>query len=558
MKVFSTASIVGQAFRNATRVREIIRVLAVHGFADLLHRMGLRRFLPSKFSADERYSHLPIAERLRLSFEQLGPTFVKLGQLLASRPDVFPVEFIQSFEKLQDRVATIDASEIKRQIEHQLKKNPNEIFETFDDTPLAAASISQVHAATLKTGEKVAIKVQRPGIQQIVTTDVSILKGLAILLEKYLPETRIFNPTGIVDEFFRTISYELDFRIEANNIRRIRNNLADFSKVAIPRVYGAFSTGRVLVLERFEGIRVSDAEGILEHNIDVSEIVDTGCEVFFHMVMIDGCFHGDFHAGNLFIMPDGRLALIDFGIVGRLSRRSRESVTTMFVALMDEDYEALAAEYGHLSQTEGNADLGALQKDLMDLISPYIGMSLGEVDIGTVLLKSTAVAAKHKLRVPKELMLLFKAIGMLESLGNQLDPHFDLLTTGTRLARQSIAARYSKERVLKDMVVVGRDLQYLAETTPRLIKRYLRKWSQQGFAFETTSKDVQRLSQSISHWNRTALQATLGIVLTAIGLTFVIMEKEPILWGTSITGLVFISLALGSLVIALWQKREKI
>ncbi len=300
MKVISTATTISQAFKNAGRVTEILTVFGRHGYADLIHRMKLTRFLRAKTAEKPRFQQLPPAERLRHAFEELGPTFVKLGQLLASRPDLIPDNFIQEFEKLQDDVPGVPFSEIKALIESELKSPLHEVFSSFDETPIAAASIAQVHGATLKSGELVAVKVQRPGIERTIQNDFSILRGLAILLERYIPESKPINPCGLVEEFVRTILYELDFRVEANNIRRIKKNMAAFPRVSVPQVYVSASTNRVLVLERFSGVRFSDREAIIAKGINPLEIVEIGAHAFFHMVMHDGIFHGDLHAGNLF------------------------------------------------------------------------------------------------------------------------------------------------------------------------------------------------------------------------------------------------------------------
>lgn len=556
MRVIATATTITQAFKNAGRVREILGVLGKHGFAEILHRMKLTRFLPTRYSERPRFQHLPPQERLRMSFEELGPTFVKLGQLMATRPDLIPEAYVEEFEKLQDKVPGVSFTQIREAIEKELKTSMSSVFAEFDEVPIAAASIAQVHRATLVSGERVAVKVQRPDIEKQIVNDVSILRGLAILLEKYIPESKVLNPTGLVEEFFRTILWELDFRVEANNIRRIKRNLAELEKISIPEVYTRFSTERLLALQLFEGIRFSDREAIIAAGIDPVEIVKLGTDAFFHMVMKDGLFHGDLHAGNLFVMKDSRIGIIDFGIVGRLTRRVRDSIIIMFTAIVDEDFDTLASEYVSLCQSTGMTDVGLLQKDLMDSISPYIGMALGEVNIGKVLLRSTSVATKHNLQVPRELMLLFRAILTIEALGKKLDPNFDLLPAGIRLARQTISNRYSKERVMHDLILVGRDVQRLMEITPRLMKRYLHHWEQNHFAFEVRNKDTRALASVIRQSSQTALLCVLCIGMFSVGVTLLFMDRAPQVFGISLFALIALAFATIPLIYRLWYVRR--
>lgn len=557
MKVLSTAANISQAFKNAGRVSEILGVLVKHGFADLIHRMGLSHFLPAKYSENERFKELPVAMRLRLSFEELGPTFVKLGQLLAGRPDLIPPQFIEEFERLQDDVAGLPFAAIKKQVESELKRPLDEVFASFEEIPMAAASIGQVHGAVLKTGERVAVKVQRPGIERLIQNDISILRGVAQLMEKYIPEARTINPTGLVEEFFKSILYETDFRVESNNMRRIRKNLEVYPGVAVPHVYPDFSSKGVLVLERFEGVRFSEREKIKELGINPLSIVELGAEVFFHMVMNDGVFHGDLHAGNLFILPDGKIGFIDFGIVGRLSRRVQDSIITMFIAIIDEDFETLAYEYTNLCQTTGETDIGELQKDLMDVISPYMGMPLGEVNVGRLLLQSTSIAVRHNLRVPRELMMLFKAIFTIEALGKKLEPNFDMLQVGTKLARKILTTRYSRERVQADIMMLARDLKGVFEVTPRLARRFLKTWSQNGFAFEVRDRHTAELAKASRVASFTAATCTMAAGLFATSIALLISDRGPFLFGHPVWGEVCFLGAMTLLGHLLWRMRKE-
>ncbi len=548
MKFFSTATQITQAFKNAGRVREILGVLVSHGFADLVHRMKLSRFLPTRYTEIPRLQQVPFAERLRRSFEELGPTFVKLGQLLATRPDLIPEPVVEELQKLQDAVVGVPYKEIQRALEMEWKRPLTDIFSEFEETPMAAASIAQVHGAVLKTGERVAVKIQRPGIAPVIHNDISILRGLAQLMDRYIPESRPFNPRGLVEEFFHTILEELDFRVESNNIRKIKSNLTVFERIRIPRVHEEVSTNRVLVLERFDGIRFSDREAIIGAGIKPSDIVELGSDVFFHMVMMDGLFHGDLHPGNLFVLPDGHIGIIDFGIVGRLSRKVQDSILILFTSLIEEDYETLAFEYINLCNPSGATDIHRLQKDLMDTISPYVGMSLGELNAGRLLLRSTSIAVRHRLQVPRELMLLFKAMVTIEAMGKKLEPNFDIMQVGTKLAKKVLTSRYSKERVMRDFLVIGRDTQGLIENLPRLLKRFLRVWSQNNFAFETRSPETADLSLSVKLLAHTWVVSTLSTALFALGIVFLIQDRDPQILGLPVTAAISLGISFVVLV----------
>lgn len=536
MTVLGTAATIGTAFKNAGRARDILAVFVSNGFGDLAQRVGLRRFMPR--AADKSVEAIPAPVRLRRAFETLGTTFVKLGQLLASRPDLVPENFVQELERLQDHVAPVGFAEIKNVVESELGGPLDKFFTSFDETAMAAASIAQVHGAVLRDGSRVAVKVQRPGVDRIIENDVSILRNIAQLLEHYVPEIRTFNPTGIVDELFRSMLFETDFRVEANNIRRIGKNLEGMDGVAVPKVYTDLATKRVLVLERFEGIRLSEREKLASQKVDTAKIVRVGADAFFHMVLRDGVFHADPHAGNLFVLPDGRLGFIDFGIVGRLSRRVQDACISMFVALVDEDYESLANEYLNLCPTSGRTDVVLLQKDLMDTISPYVGMPLGEVNAGVLLLRSTSIAVRHHLSVPRELLLLFKAIFTIEALGKRLEPNFDMLEVGHRLARQAIGSRYNKERLTHDAIVFGRDLQGLLETAPRLLRRFVRDWSANDFAFRSRNADTAKLADAVYGAARQFTITALAVCLFALTLTLLVLAPEPQIFGIPVAPMV--------------------
>jgi ubiquinone biosynthesis protein len=312
-----------RTYRNLNRLRQIINVFLKHGFGQIIEQLNLHRLLPFR-KRFKIYGRAPefvhsIPERLRLAFSELGPSFIKLAQLLSSRPDLITKPYTDEFKKLQDEVPPFPFPEVLKIIRNDMGVEPQEIFESIDEVPVAAASIAQVHNAVLKDGGPVVIKVQRPDITEIIETDISILRTITSRMVKYVPETEYINPTGIVEEFSRTIRKELDFTEEAKNIARFKRNFEKYPSIVIPDVFYELVSKRLIVMERIEGVRIDNVEGIRELGLDRSELARAGTEAYFKMFLEDGFFHADPHPGNIFVLADGRLALVDFGIVGWLT-----------------------------------------------------------------------------------------------------------------------------------------------------------------------------------------------------------------------------------------------
>jgi ubiquinone biosynthesis protein len=522
MGIIQTTRQFGQAIKNVQRLKQIIGVFARHGFSEVLQRMQLSRFLPKRFFP-EKNSSQDMATRLRKAFEELGPTFIKLGQLLSTRSDIVPEHFIEEFIQLQDNVQPLDFNVIKELIEKELKSSLDEIFLFFDSTPLAAASIGQVHAAILKNGDKVVVKTQRPEMEKIIETDVSLLAFLASVLEKTVPESRIFNPKMIVEEFFKALSFELDFQVEANNILKISENLADYPLIVIPQVYWDFSTKKILVLQRLEGIPLNNLAQLEEQKINKKEVVLLGAKAFFKTVMIDGLFHGDLHGGNLFVLEGNKLGIIDFGIVGRLSQKSRDQLAFMVLSLMTEDYENLCYEYAELGTASAAIDFNEFQRKIRNALSPYMGLPLSKFNVGRILIEATRIATEFQIKVPGDWMLVFKAIVSIEGMGRTLDPDFDLLAISEDLLKEVFKKQHSLERIVKESTWALRDFAGLFKVLPRQIRWMLRKWARNDFALEVKSLELDALQKKIHVLGKTvslSLMVSFLVLSSSIALHF--------------------------------------
>ena len=539
-----------RAVKSVGRLRQIVSVLSKHGFGDVIERIGLGGYLPNRLlnwaDADRGKN---IGERMRLAFEELGPTFVKFGQVLSMRPDLIPELVVDELVKLQDQVNPLPFSVIEETLNRELGVKGLKQFQEISPIPLASASIGQVHEAILQTGEKVVIKVLRPDIKKTIETDISLMTMIADLLEKYFPELRVLNPKIFVEEFFKTLQYELDFKIEANNIEKIAKNSADLVDLVFPKIYHDLSTHQVLTLERFEGIRLNDKEAILNAPIDREKIAMLGAKAFLYSVLKYGLFHGDLHGGNLFILPGERLGVIDFGIVGRLSQKSRDQLATMVWALSQEDYETLCYTYAELGSADTSIDFDSFQREVRNVLSPHLGLNLNDVNSGRVLIEATKIAAKYNIRVPGDWMLVFRAIVTMEGMGRLLDPKFDLIAMGETLVVDLIKIQTSPGRLRKEAFKISKEMVSLLDVLPRNIRWALRKLAKNDYALEIKSPDMHRVSVQIDRGSKRISRALGGFGLLISGAILIQADKGYHWDDYSAPGVVLLALGLYFIVL---------
>jgi len=551
MRILRFGSQIGQTVKNVARLKTILVVMGKHGLAEWASRTRLDRLIPGfKFKREGKEGRLTLPERIRLTFEELGPTFVKLGQLLSTRPDLIPEEYAEEFKKLQDHVPPVPFDMVKRVIESEFGRPLPEIFKTFNDHPLAAASIAQVHEASLPDGTEVVVKVQRPGIDKLIDTDVSILFVIAGLFEKYIEEVRVFNPTGIVEEFFKTLKKELDFIVEAGNMTRIRKNFEDRPHVIIPKVFREVSTAKVLTLEKLHGIRLSDHATLEKSNIDIRQLTHQGVQAFYKMVLVDGIFHGDLHAGNIFILEDGKIGLVDFGIVGRLNQKVRDALGNMFLALVSEDFDALVYEYLEIGIPSGKIDVDHFAKQVRELVEPYFGLPLKDVNVGRMLLDLTILASQHGLRMSQDLMLVCKAIVTIEGMGRSIDPDFDIVKEMSEFAKVLLEARYNMERLSKELFYLLRDVTNLVQHAPRQLRLILKKLSSDEWVTRVKIEDIGHLERAMMKGRQLLSLSVITACVIISASLLIIFQKGFLVLGIPILGL--LGLLLSSILIFLY------
>lgn len=413
---------------NLGRLNKIIRVLAKYGFSEVAGNIKVFSVIPF-FAFGKKHKDKSTGVRIRLVLEELGPTFIKLGQVASTRADVFPSDWIEELKKLQDNVPPISYNEVKLSVERSLKKPITEIFETFDETPTASASIAQVHFATIKVNgktENVAVKVKRPNIEETIEADLSVMLLVAELLEKHVRQAKRYRAIDIVGEFARVIHREQDLSVEGGNLHRFRRIFKDEPRLYIPDVYWDYTTPDVLTMERISGVPIDEVAQIAAKGLDIKKIATDGIEIFFIQVFEYGIFHGDLHPGNIFVRDDGVIIYLDFGIVGRLDKELRSYLASMLYHLMRQDYHKMALVHRDMGLIGREVDIYEFEEALRDISEPIFGRNLEDIRISMLLMDLIETAKRFDMVLQPNLLLLQKSMVIIEGVGRQLYPDVNL------------------------------------------------------------------------------------------------------------------------------------
>ncbi len=435
---------------------------------------GLQRWVPlhhGLLGHERREQPYSNPDHLRLALEQLGPSFVKLGQILSTRPDLLPEPYRQELAKLQDSAPPVPAPVIAELIERELAGPPSQIFATFDLQPLASASLGQAHAATLHDGTEVVVKVRRPHVVEQVEQDLEILRNLAARASRRWEAAADYDLVGIAEEFADTLRAELDYLHEARNAERFAANFAASPTIRIPRIYWDTTTSRVLTIERIRGIKINDVHALDAAGIDRRVLADNAARAVAKMIFEDGFFHADPHPGNLFVEPDGRIGLIDFGMAGEIDERLREQLAALLVALAGQNPRRVASAVAELSSTKGTINVSALTADLAPILQRYTGRALGNIPVAALIHDVLAVVRQHHLKLQRELALQLKMLVMAEGLGAELDPAFQLAAIIGPYARRLVAGRYSLDALARRFRQAGVDVLDVTAELPDQLRR---------------------------------------------------------------------------------------
>ena len=518
-------------FREMRRFGTITRVLVKHGFGDLVDRRAGGWGKKPEGSTDQdapARPGFPSPRRVRLALEELGPSFVKLGQLMSTRADIFPPEYIEEFKKLQDQVPPAPFPGIKHIIESELKRPLSRIFQEFDTEPVAAASVGQVHVATLFSGEKVAVKVIRPGIDKKIREDIRLMYFLANRIETTFEVGRILGVVNLVKEFERVIFRELDMLIEAGSIEKFAFNFKNDEEIHIPKVYWDYTSKSVLVMEHIDGIKMDQVETMRALGIDPKEIALIGLRSFSRQLMKFGFFHADPHPANTIVMAAGRVSLVDFGITGYLDDEMMRQIANLFLGYAEHDYDmVMDALLDAGLVNDETMDLKAFRTDLKDMSEAFYGRSLQNISVRDVYDQLMQLVLKYRIRLPRNLLLLLKTFIQTEALGKILGSDASILEVTRPFAKELLQRGYDAQSMLKN---VGRDARALAnysKTIPQYINNVLRAAAKGKQRIELVHSGFEALSGQLE---KGVNRLTIGVVIAAsiIAAALVLNSSEKV------------------------------
>lgn len=526
--------VIGRTYRHLNRYRQILRVLFKYGFGDLVDILKIEQYLEIGLQMisrkrREKIEKLTRAERLRMALEELGPTFVKMGQILSTRPDLIPFEYIKELSKLQDQVPPFPYDDVRETIKSETGKLPKELFKHFDERPLAAASIGQVHRATLKDGEAVVVKIQRPGIHKIIEVDLEIMLHLAGLMERHLEELEAYRPSRIVEEFARSLEKEINYKTEASHIERFARQFMDDETVHIPKVFRQMSTQRILTMEYVEGIKASEVERLQKEGYDLPEITRRGTGLIMKQIFDFGFFHADPHPGNILALPNNVIGLLDFGMVGRISRQEQEAFSDLVTQVVRGDEKKVADAVLNLTDYDKDPDRSEFERDFAELIDRHLYRPLKELEIGRLLQQLLEILTKYRLRLKQDLFLMMKALSTVEGLGAMLDPDFQLLKEAEPYIRHIQLRRFNPKTIAGDMIDTGSELFTLLKEIPREVRGILKQAKEGKVKIEFEHKGLEPML--FTH-DRTSNRIAFAIVLAAliIGSSLITLSDIPPKW----------------------------
>jgi ubiquinone biosynthesis protein len=549
--------------RELPRLQEIAAVFIRHGLGEFVQRIGIAGVLER---AGQILHRNPVAEqvtldpaqRMRMALEELGPTFVKLGQVMATRVDLFPPRWIAEFEKLHADVPAVAFEELIPELTRSLGRSPFEVFRDIETHAQGAASIAQVHRAKLQDGTPIVLKVRRPGVREKIDADLRLLRRVSELIESEIPEARRYHPAEVAAQFARTLEREADFATETRNIERFAKNFAGDPHIVIPRIYPEYTSDVLLVQEHVEGIPATNPAAVAAAGLDRKVLAARGVDAFLKMILLDGFFHADPHPGNVFYVPGNRIVIIDFGMVGRLSPQRRAQVIDLLGGLARMAEEPMLEV---LMDWAGDAyvDEIKLAADVNEMVFDYEGVPLKDIRVGTVIRQFAGIVREHSIVLPSDLSLMFKALITLEGLGRQYDPDFHITDHLTPLVKSALAERYQPNELMRRGRSAVSEFMSVVGGVPRDLARFLREARRGKTRIDL---DLKRLDSFGRQLDRTLDRVTVGIMTASlvIGSAIVLTVQDgptflgiPVLPAVGLFGYVLAFLNSVWIVYGIWR-----
>ncbi|MEZ4483417.1 MAG: AarF/UbiB family protein [Syntrophotaleaceae bacterium] len=540
---------INRNIRSLRRYRQILGVLIKYGFGHIIEQLNIHHYLRrgqrliTRRSEDREFARLTGPQRLRLALEELGPTFIKLGQLLSTRPDILSPEYSQELGSLQDKVPQVSPSEVRKVIESEFGQRVEALYAEFSFAPLAAASIAQVHHGRLRSGEEVVIKVRRPDIAETIEADIDILLGLAFLIERHLASGAIFNPVALVREFRRTIEREMDFNRERHTIDRFRENFLDDATVHVPRTYADYCGATVLTLEYVDGIKVSEFDLLRQAGYDLKAIARNGADAILQQVLVHGLFHGDPHPGNIFILPDNVVCFIDYGMIGRLDRELIYRLAELLHAVLQRDVERLVGILLYSGELTDEIRRPELKKAVSDFVDDYYEVPLQEIRAGKLLAEFVELLIRFRIPFSPDLMLLAKTLIVMEGIGRQLDPDFNMINHLKPFMHRLLQEKVSPANLGREGLRMVQSYSALLKSLPDDLKELITRINRNKFKIDLEHRGLEHL---ITDLDKSSNRISFSLLIAAliIGSSIVMQtDKGPLLFGFPVLGLLGYSIA---------------
>jgi ubiquinone biosynthesis protein len=523
--------------RHINRYREIATALLSQGFDYIVEETGLMQKVPyyqrvRPVFAKENTGG--VAERIRLVLEQLGPTYVKLGQIASTRPDLLPPEIIDELEKLQDAVPAFSFTEVRSVLQEELGGTLEKIFQHFEPEPIAAASIGQVHQAVLKTGTTVAVKIQRPSIAIDIQTDLEILYELSNLAERRFHWAKSYQLMDMIDEFSKSLRSELDYTSEARNAEKISTQFTNNPMIYVPKIYWDYSTQKVLTAEYIEGIKISKKEDLKQQGYNLSLLAERFAKGIFHQIFMEGFFHGDPHPGNVVVLPGEIIVFLDFGMVGRLSSEMKYNLSSLVIGLMRQDADELTKTIFRMGIVPDHVNRIQLREDIEVLKEKYYGIPLSKVSLGEAVSSIFAVALKHKIKIPADLVLVGKALLTMEGIVERLDPRLSILDVAEPFGQKLLMERLHPKNLTKTLWQSLSDLSELFLSFPQHFKELSSVVKRGRLCLEVAIPEMElilktqdRISNRLSF---SIILLAFSIIMASIIVSLSIAGQSSLLW----------------------------